>query len=229
MTLKSRLVGLIMLVAAVLLLIWSVPRTLSAFMMVPSASVLRKLQNLQSVETADLETLIASQRRGMTWSNRGRTLTDLGLAQLLIAERLVDNDAVWREQTEEAIKSLKAGLAIAPANPYAWTRLAYGEFRLRGWSPLALSALRLAFITAPYDPRLLMSRLRLSFLAWPHMTPEDEDLVLQQIRYAWEQDPNELTQIAVGFDQTNLVRAALLRRPDDLSAFEERVKNQKPS
>jgi hypothetical protein len=198
-------------------------------MMIPSASVLRKLQNLQTVETADLETLVASQQRGMAWSARGRTLTDLGLAQLLIAERMDPNDAAWREETEKAIESLKSGLALAPANPYAWTRLAYGEFRLRGWSPVALSALRLAFITAPYDPRLLMSRLRLSFLAWPYINPEDEDLILQQIRYAWEHDPDELTRIAVGFNQANLVRAALLRAPDDLSAFEEKIRNQEPS
>ncbi len=221
---KTRLIGLVLGIMALALLTWGISRTISAFVMAPSAPVLRKLQNLQIVQTEELETLVAAQRRGLIWSSRGRTFTDLGLAQLLIAERLGQNVPEKRRQIEEAIASLKSGLAIAPANPYAWTRLAYALFQVRGWTPEALSALRLAFVTAPYDPRLLMSRLRLSFLAWPHLLLEDRDLVLQQIRYAWRHDPSELTRMAAGFKQVNLVRAALLGYPRDLSAFEERLK-----
>jgi hypothetical protein len=226
---KSRLIGVVVGVMAVAMLAWGLPRTISAFVMAPSAPVLRKLQNLQTVQTEELETLVAAQRRGLAWSSRGRTFTDLGLAQLLMAERLDESDPEKRQRIEEAIASLKAGLALAPANPYAWTRLAYASFQADGWTPAALSALRLAFATAPYDPRLLMSRLRLSFLAWPKLLLEDRELVLQQVRHAWRHDPAELTRMASGFQQVNLVRAALLRNPRDLSAFEERLKKLEPS
>ena len=223
---KTRLIGFVVGAMAVALLAWGVPRTISAFVMAPSAPVLRKLQNLQAVQTEELEALVAAQRRGLTWSSRGRTLTDLGLAQLLIAERLGDDDPQKRQRIEDAIASLKSGLALAPANPYAWTRLAYASFQADGWSPDALLALRLAFATAPYDPRLLMARLRLSFLAWPHLLLEDRDLVFQQVRYAWKHNPNELVEMATSFGQENLVRAALLGSPQDLSAFEEKLKKQ---
>jgi len=221
---KIRLIGFVFGAISIALLAWGLPRTISAFVMAPSAPVLRKLQNLQVVETEDLETLVASQERGLTWSSRGRTLTDLGLAQLLIAERLGEGIPEKRQLVEEAIGSLKSGLALAPANPYAWTRLAYATYQLRGWTPEALSALRLAFATAPYDPRLLLSRLRLSFLAWPELLREDRELVLQQVRYAWKRNPDELSRLAVDFGQINVVRAALLRDPDDLAAFEERLR-----
>lgn len=221
---KIRLIGFILGAMALTLLALGVPRTISAFVMAPSAPVLRKLQNLQAVQTEELETLIAAQQRGLTWSSQGRILTDLGLAQLLIAERPGDDDPAKRRRIEEAISSLKSGLALAPANPYAWTRLAYASFQADGWSPDALSALRLAFATAPYDPRLLMSRLRLSFLAWPHLLREDRELVFQQVRYAWKHDPTELTAMAASFGQENLVRAALLGSPPDLSTFEEKLK-----
>lgn len=220
---KTRLIGVILALASVALLAWGLPRTLSAFVMAPSAPVLRKLQNLEVVETQELETLAAAQQRGLFWSARGRTLTDLGLAQLLIAERLDDDLQQKRKQIEDAVSSLKSGLALAPANPYAWTRLAYASFQLHGWNREALSALRLAFATAPYDPRLLMSRLRLSFLAWPHLLREDRELVLQQVRYAWKHDPDELARIAADFDQINLVRAALLRDPSELAEFEQKL------
>ncbi len=221
---KTRLIGFILGAMALTLLALGVPRTISAFVMAPSAPVLRKLQNLQAVQTEELETLVAAQQRGLTWSSQGRTLTDLGLAQLLVAERLGGDDPAKRRRIEEAVASLKRGLALAPANPYAWTRLAHASFQADGWSPEALSALRLAFATAPYDPRLLMSRLRLSFLAWPQLLREDRELVFQQVRYAWKHDPNELTEMAASLGQENLVRAALLGSPPDLSAFEEKLK-----
>ncbi len=221
---KTRLIGLIFAVVSLALLALGIPRTLSALVMAPSAPVLRKLQNLQAVETAELETVVAAQKRGLAWSSRGRTLTDLGLAQLLIAERLAEDDPERRRQIEKAVASLNSGLALAPANPYAWTRLAYAAFQLDGWTEPALSALRLAFVTAPYDPRLLLSRLRLSFLAWPDLPREDRELVLQQVRQAWRRDPDELTLMAVDFEQINLLRAALLRDPEDLAAFEERLR-----
>jgi hypothetical protein len=69
-----------------------------------------------------------------------------------------------------------------------------------------------------------MSRLRLSFLAWPHLFREDRELVFQQVRHAWKHDPDELTEMAASFGQENLVRAALLGYPPDLSAFEEKLK-----
>lgn len=221
---KNRLIGVIIGLVSLGLLAWAVPRTLSAFVMAPSAPVLRKLQNFQTVEMEELETVVTAQRDGLTWSSRGRTLTDLGLAQLLIAERLEDGGAAKREEITAAIASLKSGLALAPANPYAWTRLAYALYQVDGWTPEAMSALRLAFATAPYDPRLLLSRLRLSFLAWPHLAREDQALVLQQVRQAWRRNPNELTRIAIDFEQINVVRAALLRDPGDLAAFEERLR-----
>lgn len=226
---KTRLIGIVFGLVSLALLAWAVPRTLSAFVMAPSAPVLRKLQNLQPVETDELKTLVAAQQRGLTLSAQGRTLTDLGLAQLLIAERLGENSPEKSEQIEKAIASLKDGLALAPANPYAWTRLAYASFQLHGWTPEALSALRLAFATAPYDPRLLLSRLSLSFLAWDNLLREDRELVLQQIRYAWKQNPNELVRMASGFRQVNLVRAALLRNPAALADFEEKLQDHDPS
>lgn len=221
---KNRVVAGIIAVFAIALLVLAVPRMISSFLMIPSGPVIIKLQSLQPVDSEQLATLIASQRRGSAWDSRGRTRTDLGLAYLLMADQRSGEDGQWRQYLDRAIESLRAGLALAPANPYAWTRLAYAETQVTGWSQPALSALRLAFITAPYEPRLALSRLRLSFLAWPHMTPEDRQLVFQQIRYAWRDNPRELTVLASDLSVTSLVRAALLTSPDDLADFESRLK-----
>jgi hypothetical protein len=223
---NTRLVAGIVALVAIVMLVLAIPRTISAFVTIPSGPVMIKLQLLQPVVPEELDTLIESQHRGLTWDSRGRTRTDLGLAYLLLADQISRDDFRWRENMHEAIRWLRDGLTLAPANPYAWTRLAYAETQLNGWTPAAIAALRLAFVTAPYEPRLALSRLRLSFLAWPHMSPEDRRLVFQQIRYAWKTSPRELTFLAVDLRVANLVRAALLTSPDELTDFEKRLKKK---
>lgn len=201
-------------VIAVFLLLIAVPRMLVSVVTVPSAVVLRELQNQEPVTFEELETVVRSQRRGLMFVNDGRLHTDLGLAELLMAERLSTDDADVNRHLENAVRALKDGLAAAPGNPYAWARLAYAEARLRGWTPVALSSLRLALLTAAFEPRLLWSRLRLGFLAWPHMTLEDHEIMFQQIRTAWEENPTELARLARDLDRIDVVRTALLRFPN---------------
>jgi hypothetical protein len=58
------------------------------------------------------------------------------------------------------------------------------------------------------------------------MTPEDRQLIFQQIRYTWKNSPRKLTVLARDLRVANLVRAALLTSPDDLDNFEKRLKAQ---
>jgi hypothetical protein len=211
--------------AAMVLLAVAVPRTVGIILSARSEPVLRKLQNQQPVYIDELKTLANAQESGQFWLNDGRHRTDLGLAYLLLAEKLPRGDMNASAYLQR--EALKAGLARAPANPYAWARLAYAEALSQGWSPLAVSSLRLAIITGPYEPRLLWSRLRMAFLAWRYMSSEDREIVLRQVRVAWNADRSQLTRLAIELKQVNLVRAALMQMPDDASAFEELLK--KPS
>jgi tetratricopeptide (TPR) repeat protein len=219
--------GLAVLVAIGLFAL-ALPRTIAAFATIPSSGVLQSLQNLQEQPPASnaLDALIASQQRGMIWVNNGRFATDLGLAKLLVAEGLPADNPEARKQLESAIQALRQGLALAPGNPYAWARLAYAEARLHGWRPQALSALRLALLTATHEPPLLWSRLRLSFLAWSHMPPEDRDMVMQQVRIAWDAAPGDLARLAVDLKQVKIVRDALAKDPAALAEFDRLVRSQ---
>jgi hypothetical protein len=222
--LQRRFVAIPIAFIAMVLLILGIPRTVGVILSARSDPVLRKLQDHQPVQTDELMILANAQEAGRFWLADGRLRTDLGLAYLLIAEKLPRTDPNVNAYLQRAIDALAAGLGRAPANPYAWARLAYAEALVRGWSPLAVSSLRMALITAPYEPRLLWSRLRMSFLAWPELSREDRELVSQQIRYAWQADPAELVRLAVELKQVDQVRAALLLSPDDSAAFEELLK-----
>lgn len=224
----SRAVAVFTGVAAAVLLALAVPRLFADFTLLASARTLNGIQSLRPIETADLGRLIRNQRRALVWRPSGRTWTDLGLAQLLIAERLPREDPKWREQFEAANRALIEGLSLVPANPFAWSRLAYAEAILSGWSPPATAALRMAFITSPHEPRLIWPRLRLSFSAWPNIPLEDQDLVLQQVRQAWVVGPDALAAVAVQLDKADVVRAALGGNPADLREFERLLASRKP-
>jgi hypothetical protein len=222
--LRRRMVAMPTALFAVVMLAIAVPRTVGVFASARAEPVLRKLQEQQPVQVEELRTLTSALEAGRFWRGDGRLRTDLGLGYLLLAEKLPRDDSQAAQALQLAIEALRAGLARAPANPYAWARLAYAEALAGGWSPGAVAALRLALFTAPYEPRLLWSRLRMSFLAWPEMSSEDRELVFQQVRYAWQADPAELARLAQELKQVNLVRAALLRTPEDGLVFEQMLK-----
>jgi hypothetical protein len=222
--LQRRLLALPLALAAFALLLFAVPRTIGVLVSARSEPILRALQDQRPVEVADLQTLAQALQTGRRWLGDGRLRTDLGLAYLLLAEKLPPDSPEASEALQRAIEALRGGLSRAPANPYAWSRLAYAEALAQGWTPQAVAALRLGLITAPYEPRLLWSRLRMAFLAWPEMAVEDREMVLHQIRLAWRADPRELVRLAVDLKQVNLVRAALLRIPAEGAAFEALLK-----
>ncbi len=212
--------GLVFL-SGVALLVGAVPRTIAAVAMLPAGPVLHEIQNLRSVGRDDLEILIASQRRGLRFGESGRKWTDLGLAQLLLAREQGVRGGIKVEMMSPAIVSLKKGLALAPANPFAWTRLAYAQLLMMGPSPSVASSLRMAMLTARYEPRLLFIRLELCFQSWAYFKPEDRELVFQQVRLAWRKRHKRLVDVAVKTGQVNVVRAAVLRSRKDLSTFEK--------
>ncbi len=211
------------------MIVFGVARTISAFSMLPGTPVLKNIQSLNSVQADGLELLIASRKRGLRWSDSGRAWTDLGLAQLLLATTEGIDGERRRSLVNEAIVSLNAGLALAPANPFAWTRLAYAESLAKGPSPQVVSALRMALFTAQYEPRLLFVRLELCFQVWSQFDAGDRDLIFKQVRFAWRIQPKRLVELALRIGKVNLVRASLLSSREDLSEFEKVLREQRSS
>jgi len=125
---------------------------------------------------------------------------------------------------DEADYSLRAGLALAPSNSFAWTRLAYIDMVTGGPSPSMARKLRMAVTLAPYDRRLVFPRLRLSFIAWPRFEKTDRPMILDQTLFAWRLDAYRLTKMAADQGRIGLVRAALFRTPKQFSKFEKLLK-----
>ncbi len=215
--------GAILLVAGALFAL-GLPRLVAALVTLPASPILERIQALKAVDAKSLEILITTQQRGLKWHGTSRRWTDLGFTQILLANEpgaAKDRNALL----SEADYSLRTGLALAPSNSFAWTRLAYIDMETGGPSPSMARELRMAVMLAPYSRRLAFPRLRLIFIAWPRFGKADRRMILGQTRFAWRLDAYRLTKMATDQGRVGLVRAALFRTPKQFSRFEKLLKN----
>ena len=219
---KRLLIPIFAFVVGGMLLVLGVPRTIAAFIAIPGSVVLDKIQELDVVTVEELQMLIATQHRELVWNNSGRLQTDMGLSQILLAEKYGQNDSRRIEAIGKAIKSLKVGLSKAPANPFAWTRLAYALALKDGVSAQSIAALILGTELAPFEPRLAFARISFGFAAWRHLQPSERELIFRQVRDLWNTWPHnkDLVKYAVKSGQVNFIRAALIPNPSELAKFE---------
>ena len=187
----------------------ALPRTVAAILKLPGNPVLTRVQEQKPVDGLALETLVATRKQALIWAESGRDSAVMGLAQLLLARGTDDAQGYDQALVTDAIGSLREGLALGPASPHAWTRLAYADLVANGPSARVASALEMSLATAPFEPRLLRVRVELCLWAWPYLSPEVRRLVDEQIRLAWQRTRPELVVIARHTGRENVVRAAL--------------------
>ncbi len=203
------------------LLALAVPRAVAALVSLPGGPVLARVQAMEPVGPEALDILIGAEDAALAWVDSGRRRTDRALALLLRARQ---GDAVRDKFLADSVAGLRSGLARAPANSFAWTRLAYAETTLNGPSPASASALRMGLITAPHEPRLLMVRLELCLQSWDHFAPADRALVDNQIRAAWRRAPDRVIDLVHLTRRATPIYEALRGSRDDVVEFGARLR-----
>lgn len=134
----------------------AVPVTVAALARLPGEAVLRDLRAGQAVATAELHVLADSRRAAARWRVDPRDRAELALAALLLAERAdaAGGDAARGRQLRAAERELSLALGAAPADPYAWSRLALVRWRLDRPARSVRAALAAAQRTGPRVRRL---------------------------------------------------------------------------
>jgi hypothetical protein len=118
--------------------------TAAAVLRLPGDGVLHQVQARAPVPPADLRRLIASRSAARAWQARPGDAKVLALAQLLL-----DGPAA----AGPAARRLGDALAAAPADPYAWARLALVRLHLEAPAQ-ARAARAMAARTGPRAPGL---------------------------------------------------------------------------
>lgn len=225
--LKNIPAALLALVVGVIILYLAVPRTMAAFLKIPGDPILNNMQMGKEVSPEELEYLTSTRKRALAWLPEGRTWTDMGMAQSLMAYKIGHQSEEGKKLLTESIASLKNGLALAPANPFAWARLGYAELIKAGRpNSSAANALKMSLLTAVYEPRLLVSRLELCLTVWEYLDDEGRDLVAKQVSLATRREPAKLAEIANRNNAAvSIIRDTLSKYPEELEKFEEHYRN----
>ena len=200
-------------------ILWlGVPRLVAAFLLLPGDGTVKRIQAKMPVTEKKLAELVSSRENALEWVTSGRLRTDLALGRLMLGR---GEGQIPSSQINQSIRDLKAGLAVAPANPYAWARLAVAEQLAGGPSTSVASALVMSVVTGPYEPDLIPLRLDLGFQNWRHLSSRDRDLVRQQIRFGWVRSKKRILEMSRDPRSLAIIRAALVRNPGSLAAFEK--------
>lgn len=120
-----------------------------------------------------------------------------------------------------ASDDLASGLAREPASALGWTALA--ETRIdQGDTAGAVDALHASLLVASYDQSLSLWRSELGFDLWTQLDADDRPRILEQVRVAFDTDPNGLVALARRYPATMIIiRLALFDEPEPGRQFEE--------
>jgi hypothetical protein len=127
------------------------PRAVAALWEALQDPVMRAVEHVEPVTPAELRALEASRRLALAWVPAARRHADRATALLALAHAQSPDDPTADPRFEEALAEIEAGLALGPADPVGWARLA--SLRLLAGAPDgALAALRLSLATGAHVP-----------------------------------------------------------------------------
>jgi len=206
------------------LLYLGVPRLMAALANLPGDRVYTEVQDGFTPRREAFDVLLNARLEATEWVDSGRDWTDVGAAHLLIARH--DRPAGQADKAElaKAIAAIRRGLEIAPANPFAWARLALVQYIHDGAPTAAMAeSLRMSLLTGHFDERLVLTRLDLCFRAFAHFAGDDRDLIRQQVRLAWGVSPNQVVEMGRNPLRRGFIAASLATLPEALASFESEV------
>ena len=203
-----------MALAAALALVWlASPRVVAAIAALPVSPVIAELRAGEQIEPRHLRIAAKSQESALEWIDDGRGLGWLGLFTFLLAQdRGFDREG--RAFLDESVAAHRRGLALSPAQTYAWARLAHAELLRDGPAPRLGPLLELSIVTAPYNRALVFQRLELCFTVWRQLDDRVRARVAEQVRFAARYELRRLAKMAKRRYATGVARAALAGVPD---------------
>lgn len=192
-----------------LLLVLAAPRLYAEFLLLPGNPMLDAIEHNETITTGDLQRLRLSRERALAWTESGRARLELAAADILLAQREIGGGARYHALMEEALQALGDSLARAPADPYAWTRLAYARLAQGETAERIVPVLAMAIETAPVEATLVFPRLELCLIEWPYFARSNPGLFEDQVTLAWHQSHLRLVRLAQSTGRMDVIRGAL--------------------
>lgn len=196
------------------LLVVGAPHLAAEICLLPARPVLAGLRDGESPDLPALKEAEHALSRALRFApGDGRAHADLGLVLIVQAERVGLTTAEGRNLATKAAQALEDGLSRAPANPYAWVRLASARFALGpSVAPSTERALAMSYVTGRYAYRLMPQRIEIAMQVYEKLTPELREDLARDIAALWNrswEDQKRVFRLACRYDRAFLVAQAL--------------------
>ncbi len=204
---RGILAGALSIAAGLALAAAAVPLAGSGLAEVPGNSVLRRLHDGNPGATA-LRQLIRSREASLAWRQTGRAAKELGLARMMLAESAPETERAGQYALAE--RALLRGLALAPADPYAWTRLALVRMALARPAQEVARALVPALASGPNEEALLRPAARAALYGWEGLDADGRRGARSLVGAAWRADPVGTASAAAALGRAELLAYLVL-------------------
>jgi len=216
----GRLTTVVLILAIGGLLTWvAIPRFFAGLYTAAHASTLERLSAGQDVSPSSLAMAAQGQKAALVWLASGDLWTSLGAIRLAQAKASKRGSTEWADYLDACILAERSGLALEPAQPYAWTQLTHALLLKNGPSAEIVPYLRMAIETGPFEPKLVLTRVGIALAEWDFLEGEDKALVDEQIKRAAQYYPDRLARVAKRSYGLRKVRGVLENDPLLLKAF----------
>ncbi|MFN4282157.1 MAG: hypothetical protein ACK4NA_05895 [Alphaproteobacteria bacterium] len=224
----SRLYAVLFLSLAAALFALAAPRMIAAILLVPGNNAARVMNaGLEKLTVGQLDSIIDSRQAAGEWIESGRNSNAVGLAAARLLYQM-ESLAVRQPEQEAAyldlvIRSLREGLALQPAEPYAWSHLSLALLRRGAPGDLAAAerAWRMSVITAPNEHQMLIQRLTTGLFLWSVATPRTRAMIEAEVLRTARIQPRGMARMARMIGAEGFIREVLAKHPDLLAMFDE--------
>jgi len=172
----------------------------------PGKAILGNLLQGETVSDDLLGTARGSYESAVAFhSGYGRYSTDLGLLQLVMAQRAGIKSEKGKQLLSESIDRLSYGLARGPANSFAWARLASALYLRDGATDNVIETLRLSYQTGLLADKLIPFRTNFSLSLWDLLDDEMKNSVIRELQYFWHTSwDNQRTLMSIVCDHNKV-------------------------
>ena len=202
------------------LIAMATPRLMAGLAVEPHDAVLREIGKGRAVELSDLLTAAQDYETALTWHADAETSADLATLYFVAASLFPADHVLRQDFLRRAVEHDRETLQRAPAQTFAWARLALASTNLDGDTAAARGALVQSLRRGPWQPALAQLRAGMGLRLWPQFDAETRALVLIQVRLAAEVDPRGLASVVPTQALWAVVEQALIDRPDLLQSLD---------
>ncbi|NBX74051.1 MAG: hypothetical protein EBZ69_09960 [Alphaproteobacteria bacterium] len=191
--------GLLLAGGGVLLVLCGVPAFISGLIILPTEATRDRLYTHNNLTPAETEAFARNRAAAQRFWPSAKMHDDMAMAALRHAEANVGDFSQFTQLLRAVEKRQTTNLALQPANPFGWARLAYVRGLLYGPSILVTLPLEKSIQTGLYEPDLMVSRATLLMNTQKFHTPYLREVFERQMITAWDWQVTRfaLTQAAI--------------------------------